>query len=440
MSRKPFNFVNLLFMRKKYSEQNIRFGRFSGRNKTKEQLFAWQESEKYFEKNEYLIGMVNFLEFLKVEGFENIQYKTKKKRIEFSFFQGSKKIYGFVTKDEIYAYSDLTKFNRNNEMLYKLLLELNYNLKFAKFSINDDIIKIELNQSILKNTPESIYFSMRELALVADRYDDYLEENFEAVEIINRPNIINLEPKELGIKVKYFHKILNDTFIQLANVEASKFAGARSFVLMNAVYKILYLITPEGILLEKLKSIYEYYFADNNKTEIEKSSFVFSRLKALNNLSSEELEKSLYNVSYTFPEVLPSEPDEVLEFLKKEIRKIYWYESNEHKAVALAILEYIIGYTNFSFGIFPIMNELFIIFWQIMNREYFKELGIKETLFEKDKISYFFLAQKISKINSSAANIFPKFYFNSKHLNLDNYFEFAKSFVHELINIDFTQA
>ena len=439
MKKKPFNFVNLIFTRKKAEENKIRFGRFSDRNKTNEQLLALHQADKLFEEGNCIEGIIKFFEFLKDSKYGNIKYEETNKKVKFSFFQGSKKIKGYLCNGKIYAYSELIKLQKDNDELFKILLNMNYKMKFSKFSLDKGIIKIEQNQFTKKNSPESLYYSLREMAIIADRYDDYLEMKFEDAEIINKSHIVELEEREFEVKSKYFYDLLQTTFEQVDSLDTVKFAGARAFILMNSVFKILYLLSPEGILLENLKNIYDFYYTEDNKTQVEKTAFVYSRLNALKKLSIVELKHSLYYVLYTFPEVLPTESTEFINFVKDEIQKIFWYESNEYKNVAQAILEYIVGYSCFSFGTIPVVKELLSIFWQVMNKKFFDDLEIKDLPFEKDKISFFFLMQKVSSINSAASHIYPKFFFNIKHLNLDNRFEFAKSFIYEMINLNFSQ-
>jgi len=438
MNKRKFNFVNLTFTRKKAVEHNIKFGRFSDRNKTNDQLLLLNKVDKAFENKEYLKGTEYFFKFIQDSNNDNIQFEKFDEKIEFSFFQGSKTINGTVTNDKLYAYSKILKIKEDNDDLFEKLLNLNYSLNFSKFSLKNNIILVELYQQLSKSNSETLYYSLRELANTADKYDDYFELNFPNIETINKSHIIELEQNEFNAKTKLFHSLLEETFKQIKALNSAKFAGARTFVLMNSVFKILFLISPKGLLLEELKRIYNFYYSDNDKTEIEKNTHIINQLKRINNLTDAELKNSLYNVTFTFPEILHANNDKLIEFVANEIQKIYWYESNDYKNIAQTILEYIVGYSCFTFGSLPIINQLFMIFWKIMNKEFFDDLKIKKLPFEKDKISFFLISQRITSINSTASSIFPKFFFNIKHLNLDNKFEFAKSFMHEVINLDFS--
>ncbi|MEA3451295.1 MAG: hypothetical protein U9Q83_05265 [Bacteroidota bacterium] len=438
MNKTDFSFVNLTFTRKKAVEHSIKFGRFSDRNKTNNQLLILNKVDKAFENKEFLEGAEYFFEFIHDTSTNNIQFERVDEKIEFSFFQGSKIIKGFATKDKLYAYSELIKLKEDYDELFEKLLNLNYNLKFSKFSLKDNKIIVELHQQMSKINSEMLYYSMRELANVADKYDDYFELNFSNIEIINKSHLSELEENEFNAKTKLFRSLLENTFKEIKTLSNAKFAGARTFILMNTLFKILFLISPEGLLLEELKRIYNFYYSNNNKTEVEKNAYILSQLKKISRLTDLELKNSLYHVTFTFPEILNTNSDKLIKFVSNEIQKMYWYESNEYKNVAQTILEYIVGHSCFTFGSLPIISQLFLIFWEIMNKEFFDDLKIKKLPFEKDKISYFLVSQRIASINTAASNIFPKFFFNIKHLNLDNRFEFAKSFMHEIIILDFS--
>jgi len=49
------------------------------------------------------------------------------------------------------------------------------------------------------------------------------------------------------------------------------------------------------------------------------------------------------------------------------------------------------------------------------------------------------ISQKINLLNSIYQKNYPKFIFNIKHLNLDNKYLFANTFLYDFINFDFSQ-
>jgi hypothetical protein len=437
-NKSRLNFFNQIFKKKEQINKNIVFGRYSDRNKTIEQINFLKKAEELFSEKKYLEASELFFEFIKNDYEKNFNYYKKTNSIKFSFYQGSKKIHGQIDNKGLFAYSEIIKIQNENYQIYKILLELNYKLKFSKFTVENNIVKIILNLTIDEINTDLLYFALREIAIVADKYDDFFAIKFQHITPINNAHIIELDTNEFDTKIKYLKLWLKNAINRTKKLDPVKFAGARNFILLNFVYKTLYLIAPQGELLEKLTDIINYFHNSNDKTQVEKSAFILEKITEISLWNNIKFKNSLYYVTFTFPITLPNEPEKVINFAKNEIQKIYWYESNDYKDIANDILEYIIGYSSFHFGNIPLIDELFLLFFEITNKEYMQELGIKHLPFEKENISYFIIAKKIATINSIAKKSYPKFFFNIKHLNLQNRYEFAKSFIHEFVNLNFS--
>lgn len=435
MSKNKIKFQKRLFFKNQLKESNLYFGRFSDRDKNDEQLMLLQEADDLYSKGQYIDSIEKFLMFITDKETENVVFE-RGKELKFEIKQGSKKITGTTKGDVLRAYAGLLSFSEDNPELYRNLLEQNHNLKFTKFLIKNNTVYAEINLFVENCSNEVLYYALRELCIIADKFDDYLEIKFNNLIPINKSHIFEMPKQEFETKTIYIKKWITEALKQLAKLDSVEMSGAISFILLSTIYKIFYLVVPEGELNDILSEA-ENFFFESTKIASEKNKEIENVLRKILNWDDARFRKSLYKVVKTFPEKIPSKTTDTLNFIKQEIEKIYWYETNSHKNVAMAILDYIAGYIDYHFGNIPVINDLFLIYWQIMYKEYFYDLGVKKLPYERNYISYFLLNKNLWTINTAAVEIYPNFFFNIKHLDLTDRYHFAKSFFQEILNINF---
>jgi len=438
MSQVLFNFFNNIFTKKRIDFSKIQFGKYNDNFKTHDQIENFKLSLKEFDDKNYLKSAEHFLFFIRDEEINNLTFEVKNKKIEFSFFQGSKQFEGEINENKIKVSSDIIRIKNNNIELNEYILKKNFEIKFSKFSINNDILLLQMNILTKFYNPILLYNSLRELAILADETDDILLNDFNNLEPINVSHIQELPENEYLIKLNFFKKSYHNLKTQLEKYDNVKFTGARTFLIMSFVYKIHYLLSPEGKLLELINKIHiEFNKNSTNSQDLNNQLLVF--VLQFDTFTEKDFKNSLIRVVSTFPVVPPVVPKMITNFIKNEIDKIHWYEDNNHKDISLAILEYIVGYSCYYFGFEPIIQELFELFWQVTECEYYTELGIKTNYVDKSGLNFMTISQKINLLNSIYQKNYPKFIFNIKHLNLDNKYLFANTFLYDFINFDFSQ-
>jgi len=433
------NFFSSISTKEDIENPKIQFGKYSDRNKTSEQLEHWKHSVQLFENQEYLDAFEEFFKYLKDSKIENVKYTRELEQIKFEFFQGSKVIKGYVNKNEISAVSEIVQFEKPNVAVMKRLLTENYFLWFSKFTKKDNVFRLEYYSPIKNAEPESVYFSLQELANEADSFDDILVDEFPFLKPINIGKVEKLSEQELSVKLKFLKQIINQTIKSVESLSVSSFKGAISFSLLNLTYKIYYLFAPEGTLLDELKDIQLLFWTKKDLTDEQKNKKMILELKKIALKSDEEISKSLYKVTSTFPVVKPTDYNKIMKFVKAEIEKIHWYRENKYFDVHQAICEYVVGYCSFSYGMAPVINDLFQVFWKVTNYQYYKELGFLDEFVKKGKLNSHNIVKRINKIISSNRESYPKLVFNIRGLNFSSTHEFASSFLYEFINCDFSQ-
>ncbi|MBN2891744.1 MAG: hypothetical protein JXL97_07745 [Bacteroidales bacterium] len=435
-----FNFFNQIFIKKQGDGPYIQFGKYSDRNKTVEQLQYWKNSFILFNEKKYFIALENFFKYVKDPEIENLSYELKDEKIHFKFFQGSKQVFGVADSKKIYAYSEIVKFDNLTDDFLKFVLESNHNLKFSKFSIDSksNVLKLELNLITNFSNPITLYSALREIGIKADEYDDKLIFKFPGLESINIGHIKPLSDYDIKIKIQYLRNWVEESLKIIEKYDSVKFVGARSFIILALIYRIYFLLSPEGELLQEINRMHDIFYADNNKTDFERNVLIIRKLELLLTWSDERIQNSLYFVYSTFPVAPPVEPEVIIKFAQSEINKIHWYFDNEHKDIAIAIAEYIIGYASYNFGALPIISDIFAVFWEILHHKFFIDLKFSNIPYEKNNINYLLLNQIFNKINTLGQKNYPNLNFNIKHLNLANNNEFLMSYIYEFVNCDFS--
>jgi hypothetical protein len=438
MSQVFFSFFNNIFTKKRTDFSKIQFGKYNDNFKTYEQIEQFKLSIKEFENKNYLKSAEYFLFFVRDEEIKNLNFDVKTNKITFTFFQGSKHFDGQINENNVFITCEIIKIKKDNTKLYDFILRKNYEMKFSKFVLDNDILSLQLNLFIKYYNPIFLYNAFREVAVVADEIDDILENDFIDIEPINVSHINELSENEFNIKLNYFKNSYSNLKSELEKNDEINFSGARTFLIMSFVYKIHYLLSPEGSLLKVLNKIHtEFNKNDSNSKEL--NNKLLTLLFQLDNFTENDFKKSFIRIISTFPVVPPIKPLVIKDFIKSEIDKIHWYQDNQKKEIANSILEFIVGYCCYSFGFEPLVQELFEFFWQIIECKYFADLGIKTNYEDKKGLNFMTISQKINLLNSIYQKSYPKFYFNIKHLNLDSKYLFANTFLNDFINFDFSQ-
>ena len=416
---------------------NIQFGKYSDRNKTKEQLENWNNSIDLYEKHKYLDSYEEFFKYLKAQNIENVIYSRESEQIKFKFFQGSKIVEGIITNTEISAAADVVKFDKLDVAVMRRLLKENYYLLHSKFSKTKDTFVLNHFSSVKNEPPTALYYALKEVANVADNFDDLLLEEFPLLKPVNTEHLESISDEEKTIKIKWLRKYISETLKAVKTISSKPFIGAVSFLLLNLTYKLYYLLAPEGSLLEYFHSIQNIFWKNDDFTDKEKNEKIIEKYKILLKQPDTEISKSLYKVKSTFPVVKPTHSFEIVDFIKKEIEKTHWYRENKHIKIHLSVCEYIISYSTYNYGMESILHDLFQILWKIINYKFYEELGFNDNFVRKNKIVSHIVEKKINKILNNYKETYKNLDFSTKRLRYATFQDFTTSFLYEIINCDF---
>jgi len=427
---------------KKENQPNIRFGRYSDSYKTPEQLEFWDKANKQFDKKEFLDSYDSFFQYLADPKTKNVTYSREGDQINFELLQGSKKISGAANNQFVKAKTTVVKSDRLNVGFMRRLIEQNYSFKYAKFCLNDnDEVTMKFDTFTIDGSPYKLYYALKEMAINSDKQDDLLSNEFEMLHQIDTDHTEAIPENEKNIKHKYTQKWIAETLARIDEMDRTKYAGGVTFLLLNLIYKLDYLIQPEGFMMETLEKCHNIYFARDNKTSEQKSIVLIKELKKIQERTSEDLGKELYSVKSTFGITTPSGHEQVAGTINGELPKMDWYKDNEYPLVAVSIPGYVAGYNMFNFAVPQPDREYFHLLFEILESDYFKELGIDNGYVnDKGQLQISVIRDEIHAIAKSNTKKFPKLAPITKDIRFDLLTEFAKSFTFMIRDLDLTPA
>ena len=418
---------------------SITFGRFSDSFKPKQKTEYWNKSEKLFFDKKYYDGYQDFFNYLHDDVVDNIKFTRTGDNFEFELPQGSKTVKGFVKDGKVVAESDVAEFEKPSVAVMRRLMEMNYSLLYSRFALKDNKILIKFDSTVPASPPRKLYFAFKELATRADKQDDLLTDDFAQLKMAAISGIEEIPAPEKEIKYKYFAKWIGDTSVRIAGLNEEQFIGGISYLLLNTAYKIDYLISPEGTLMNEIEKLSWDYFARDNKPFIEKNKKMKEALQKLLDLPKEKVLEDLYRTKSTFGIANPAPHQAVLDLFNNNLNNIKWYIDNNYHDIAVTIYEYLATYCLFSYGLPRPDAKLFHLVMNIINQDYFIELGFTDKYYDTASIKFNdqLVKDYIDNIIKEGLELYPELKFSTESLKFDSLLSFLRTFIAEMQKLNF---
>ena len=164
--------MNWLNFFKTKTEQIHQFGRGINANISPDEEKLFNKSYESFEQQNIINAYKYF--FKSLENFSNnisncnITINKENDKLNFEIFQGSTRITGYITNENLYAQAIITKNTSAHVALKRYILERNYQLTYAYYCTDNEYIKLKLYFNNKTMSPQKIFFPIREIALNAD--------------------------------------------------------------------------------------------------------------------------------------------------------------------------------------------------------------------------------------------------------------------------------
>ena len=420
------------------SSPQIRFGRYTDSNRLVAKETAFDAALKDFVKEDYLKSYVSFFDYLLDEEEQNLRVWEEKGELRFEFFQGSKKITGFANERKFYAAARIAKANSLQSSFMRRLLEANFELKYSRFALSpDDVITIVFDTYTADGSPHKLYAALKELATHADKHDDILVDEFEALEITDFNMRRELPAEEKAIKLAYMQQEIRAVFEEMdkGKLPADQYPVAYTYLLLDLCYRLDYLTKPEGFMMETLERIDRTAFAEDGRNAAQKNLALRQEFQQLLDRPTEKMARELYEVSTTFG-ITPSIDHQKLALLiDQELPNMRWYAEHGHERIAKAIPGFIVGRALFSYAMPPPDRDLFHLLMQVLESDYFLSLGF-QPLAPAGLLDEKAIKQALRSIVNKYEAEYPRLSLDAKRLDFRSVNGFAASYLMMVREVD----
>ena len=425
--------------KKEATDPDISFGRYSDNNKTVSKIARWTEAEKLFRENKKTECLDAFFDYLMDDAQQNVVHQRNGESGAFELYQGSKIVRGTYNNEHLSAEVTLARMPKPTVPVMRRLLEMNFNLYYSRYALNNDRLFMRFDSDLSTATPNKLYYGLRELATKADKQDDLLVQNFAQLEAVDTGHVAHLSEQEKEVRYQFMQKWIKDTLEYISSLDADKLSGGISYLLLTLAYRIDYLITPEGPLMNEIEAISDIYFKKDNKPVAEKNGSMVEAFHKLQSKTKDQVFPFLFRSKNTFSIVTPQNYKTVIEAIKGAHQNYSWYKENNYPFISMKIAEYGISYSQYSYSLPKPLSDLFRLFMNVNYNDYFKALGFGTSYYdaEKKEVDKDEVVEEIEEIINAWRTKYPRLQFNVEALRFDSLLNFDYSFTKELTNLRF---
>jgi hypothetical protein len=416
------------------AEPEIRFGRYSDNNKPLAKVNRWTDADNLFKEKKFGESLDAFFDYVRDDAAQNVVYERNGAEGRFQFFQGSKIIRGSFTEEQIRAEVELVRMPQPSVPVMRRLLEMNFNLYYSRFALDNEKLFMRFDSDTAAASPSKLYYGLKELAIKADKQDDLLVQDFAMLESSDSEQNTDIPLKEKEVKYEYFQKWIQEVLDAINEMDADKYSGGISYTLLALIYRIDFLIRPEGKILNDLEKIAGIYFKKDERTVPDKNKEMVEAFKILKALPKEEIFKYLSNSKYTFAIVAPQLHKAVADTIHAANQNLVWYRDNKYPFIANQINEYGIAYSQFSYSLPRAITELLQLYMMVNYAGFFSALGYKKSYYdlEKNQFNADEIVNRIKKIQETWKEKYPNMDFKTENLRFESLVNFNLSFTNEI--------
>ena len=415
-------------------EPDIFFGRYSDNNKPAGKVSRWTDADNLFKQKKYDESIDAFFEYLRDDAVQNVVYERNGAEGRFEFYQGSKIVRGTFNDKQLSAEVTLAKMPQPSVPVMRRLLEMNFNLYYSRFALDNDRLCMRFDSAIEGATPSKLYYGLKELSTKGDKQDDLLVQDFSVLQITDVEHIVEIPPNEKEVKYEYLQKWLKETLEAIASADADKFSGGISYMLLSLIFRIDYLIGPEGKLLNEMEKTAAIYFKKDERPAAEKNRDIIEEFKKIQAKTKEEIFSYLFRSKHTFAIVAPQNHKAVTDSIHAANQNMGWYRDNNYPFIASQVTEYGISYCQYSYSLPRMITELFHLYMRINYADYFQALGFHTVYYDPVKATFNSekVIDQVKAIQDKWKSKYPNADFKVQNIRFDSLVNFNQSFTSEI--------
>jgi hypothetical protein len=413
---------------------DVQFGRYSDNNKPPVKVNRWTDADTLYKEKKYVESFDAFFSYLRDDAAGNVVYERNGAEGRFEIFQGSKIVRGRFNQDLLEAEVTLARMPQPSVPVMRRLLEMNFNLYYSRFALDSERLCMLFDSEIETSSPSKLYYGLKELATKADKHDDLLVQDFTSLETIDSDHIVQLPDKEKDIKYSYLQSWIRKTLDTIATLDADKFSGGIAYLLLSLIYRIDYLIAPEGRLLNDLESIGSIYFKKDERPVVEKNRDMAEEFRKILTRPAEEIHSCLFRSRYTFSIVSPQQYKTVADSIHNSNQNVAWYRDNNYPYIAAQIAEYGIAYCQYSYSLPKAITDFYHLLMLVNYPDYFSDLGFTSRLYDPVRMKFEDeeIIDRVNAIQGKWKEKYPLLKFRTANIKFDSLVAFNYSYTTEL--------
>lgn len=438
------NLFDWIFTRKNDTHQPaIRIGRYSDSYKSKANYDAWDTALSAFEKFDYLECYRQFFVYLLDEQEQNLHWEESNGEINAYLIQGSQKVTINANENFFKASTHIARADSLNVGLMRRLLEQNVHLSYGQYALSEDNeLSIVFTTNSIDGSPYKLYYALKEISTISDKQDNLLLEEFKNLRIVDETLRRPMPHSEQQIKYKYTVKIIKERLHILDNIGLNfeQHSKAASYLMLDALFRIDYLVSPEGYVMEVIERAHRKFNENDGKNLVYKNIQLRKELTEILERSEENHIKELYYVNCTFGITTSATHERLVEIIEEHLKNAEWYEKNNYFDIAQSVYDYIVGFAFFSYALPKPDRDALRLYFQINEYQYFKDLGFSYNYVDANgKIQKSEVERQLSFIYNQSKDKYPKAKFDTSILDYSDKISFSKAFLKMLYEMDFSK-
>ena len=256
----------------------------------------WFLSTEYFEKKDYYNSFKYLLKYINAP----IDIPDSD-TLDLTVPQGS--VYLRVKADkEKYSFSiPFLKFTKDSNRIAAMrrMIEQNFSsLILSQIVLREDELYFHYEDNIYNAEPYKIYFTLDEMSTEADNTDDYYIDRFNLEHII-KPDLDYFTSEEYEKSKELFYTILNDSIAGSEYFEGKRNYNSACDYLALCLFKIKYVIFPQGILGREIQEILNYMYSNEGVNTILNNTRL--KIKKLIEIEESKFKDSLFHPKFFIP-------------------------------------------------------------------------------------------------------------------------------------------
>ena len=419
--------------------ESMRFGRYSDNNKTQKKTESWYRAEDRFKEKNYTESFAAIFDYLRDDAEDNVRFHPDGKAFTFEIVQGSKKLRGESDGSTIVARVPLAKMATPTTAVMRRLLDINFNLFYCRTAMDEqDTLYFVFDSEVTAASPNKMYYALREMVTKADRMDDMLLEDFDTLIETGTEHILKTAEHELEVKYKYFRKWIEDTLARASELNTDSFSGSIAYLFLTLIYRIEFLITPHGKLMNTMEKVSSLYWTKKEEVPlVERNQLMKEAFRKLLEITKEEFAASVYQTKGSFSITSPPTWEKMREYIVNANKDSVWYVDNKYPDLALIITEYGMTYNQFIHSMPRVMTDLTLIYMAVLHPDYFEEMGMKPLFCDKNKqLNKSAIERATKDALSRYKDKYKNMNWNAAAVNYSSLYDFLVSFSDQMAHLN----